>query len=308
MDDSMNVASVSRKAITLALSDIILDPGLQPRHRIDEATWEDYLYALIEGAVFPPGTVFREDAQHWLADGFHRWHAHKAAGLTEIATIVVRGTRLDALRFALGANAIHGKRREPGDYGSAYERAWKNGLVDKSDAAAVQALLRCTTQWAYRLTEAVRAEADAKRDADIAARKAAGQSNRGIARDTGLPSRTVDRAVASASKVNSLEMAHPDEPEPKPQSAVARKVKTLESGHPAEPKPLHPAQIEFDDMTSPRGQRWSALYDAVRTVNQLPSADDLFGDRYHRLDAAISPVLVEATARITEIYRRFFNV
>jgi hypothetical protein len=154
---------------------------------------------------------------------------------------VTPGTRLDALRFALGANAVHGKRRDPGDYRSAYARACDNGLVGPTDVAAVQAVLHCTKQWAYRLTEAARAEADAKRDADIAARKAAGQSNRAIARAVGLSHQTVARAT-SGPKTNSLEVDHPADP-----PSVLTDLP---------PRPMHPAQIEFNHMTSPSGLRW----------------------------------------------------
>jgi hypothetical protein len=290
MDDPMNVAAVSRKPITLALSDIILDPDLQPRQRIDEATCKEYLDALIDGAVFPPVTVFREGAQHWLADGYHRLHAHKAAGLTEIRAIVAPGTRLDALRFALGANAIHGKRREAGDYRAAYIRACDNGLVDPVDSDAVQALLRCTIRWAITLTEAARADANRARDAEIVARKAAGQSNRAIARDVGVSHQTVGRAV-SGPKTNTSQMDHPAEPKllhPLPANA---------------PKPLHPAQVEFNDMTSPRGQRWGTAPKSTGTrrvrIDRRTRAYQQGAARKERESAdRLSPLVKRATATI----------
>lgn len=277
----------------LALTDITLDADLQPRQRIDETTSEEYLHALVDGTAFPPVTVFREGAEHRLADGFHRFRAHKAAGSTEISAVVMPGTRLDALRFALGANASHGKRREPGDYRSAYARACHHELVEPTDAAAVRALLRCTTQWAYRLTEIARAKADAKRDADIVARKAAGQSNRAIARDVGLSHQTVARAT-SGPKAKGLEMDHPAEP-------------SLDLTDPSLCPP-DLARIEFDDLTSPSRQRWGALSDALRVVNDLPSAEELFNDRHRRLDVTIGPALMGARARIEEIHRRYFNL
>jgi ParB-like nuclease domain len=286
-------ATTTENSILVPLEDIALDVDLQPRQRIDKTTCEEYFDALIDGAVFPPVTVFREGAQHWLADGFHRWHAHKAAGRSEISAVVAPGTRLDALRFALGANATHGKRREPGDYRAAYYRASRQGLVDPTDVVAVQTLLRCTTQWAYRLTEIARASADAKRDADIAARKAAGHSNRAIARDVGLSHQTVARAT-SGPKTNGLKMDHPTE-------SSLDLSDTL-------PRPPHSAPTEFNDMTSPSGQRWGALIDALRVVNDLPSAEELFNDRHRCLDVAIGPALMGAKARIDEIQRRYFGL
>jgi hypothetical protein len=283
-----NEMSAAPTGVITMLADITLDADLQPRQRIDETTSEEHLHALVDGAVFPPVTVFLEGAEHRLADGFHRWHAHKAAGSTEISA-----TRLDAMRFALGANASHGKRREPGDYRSAYTRARDHGLIEPTDATAVQALLRCTTQWAYRLTESARADADARRAANIAARKAAGQSNRSIARDVGLSHQTVARAT-SGPKTNGLKMDHPTEPSLDLSDTL--------------PRPPHSAPTEFNDMTSPSGQRWGALIDALRVVNDLPSAEELFNDRHRCLDVAIGPALMGAKARIDEIQRRYFGL
>lgn len=276
--------AITRRPVTLAISDLILDPDLQPRQQIDRATWEEYLNALADGAIFPPVTVFRDGARYRLADGWHRFHAHQAAHAETINAIVVEGSREDAMRFALGANAVHGKRREPGDYRAAYDRAVKFRLVDATDAGAVQGLLRCTTQWAYKLSEPARVAADVARDAEIAERKAAGQSNRAIARDVGVVEGTV-RNVIGAQKINSLT-----------------------STHSTEPKPTHPAQLEYNDMTSPRGLAWGALYDALRAINELSAPELLFANRYRRLDAAIGPALTAAVARINDIHRRFFDV
>jgi ParB-like chromosome segregation protein Spo0J len=296
--DGMNVAAVAQKPVSLALSSIKLDAELQPRQRIDKETWEEYLNALTDGALFPPVMVFHDGETYWLADGFHRWHAHEAASLNEITAIVVEGSRDDALRFALGANAIHGKRREAGDYRSAYERARKHGLVDPADVAAVQALLRCTMRWATTLTEAARGDAARARDAEIAERKLAGESNRAIARDVGVDEKTV-RNVTSAEKRNTSKYPHPIEPRPLSAAPLPK--------NPTEPVPKHPAQVEFEDMTSARGQRWGALFDALRAINALPAADALFADRYRRLDVAIGPQLTEANFRLAEIHRRFFD-
>jgi FixJ family two-component response regulator len=73
----------------------------------------------------------------------------------------------------------------------------------------------CSMQLAYDPTETARKQIEAERDAAIAAAKAKGKSNRAIARETGIPSRTVDRA-ASGPKVQPAQMAHPETAAPKP--------------------------------------------------------------------------------------------
>ncbi len=96
----------------------------------------------------PPVLVVRDGEQHWLVDGFHRWHAHKALGLAEIAALVREGNALDALRASLRANAEHGKRREPADFRRGYQLAIKHQMVPPTDSEAVADLLRCSVRWA----------------------------------------------------------------------------------------------------------------------------------------------------------------
>lgn len=96
---------------TVNLSAIRTDGGTQPRAAIDFAIVEEYAQALATGATFPPAVVFFDGTDYWLADGFHRVHAHKTVDLAEIACDVRQGTRRDAILFSVGANAAHGMRR-----------------------------------------------------------------------------------------------------------------------------------------------------------------------------------------------------
>lgn len=100
---------------SLDLDAIRVDGGTQPRAIIDMAVVEDYAQAIGDGAKLPPVTAFYDGSEYWLADGFHRWHAHKALGLAEIETDVHQGTRRDAVLFSVGANAAHGLRRSNED-------------------------------------------------------------------------------------------------------------------------------------------------------------------------------------------------
>lgn len=99
----------------LNLDAIRIDGGTQSRVEIDNATVAEYGEALTAGAEFPPVIVFNDGADHWLADGFHRYHGHRAAGRVSIGADVRQGTVRDAILFSLGANASHGLRRTNAD-------------------------------------------------------------------------------------------------------------------------------------------------------------------------------------------------
>jgi uncharacterized ParB-like nuclease family protein len=96
---------------TVKLQQIRIDGGTQTRAVINNEAVAEYSEAVLEGAKFPPVDVFFDGAEHWLADGFHRYHAHKRAKVTDIAATVHSGSKEDALVFALGANQANGLRR-----------------------------------------------------------------------------------------------------------------------------------------------------------------------------------------------------
>lgn len=95
----------------LRLAQIRTDGGTQPRMSLNEATVADYQEALTEGAKMPPVTVFHDGVDYWLADGFHRFFAHKNIGALDIQAEVHQGTKRDAILHSVGANASHGLRR-----------------------------------------------------------------------------------------------------------------------------------------------------------------------------------------------------
>ena len=97
--------------IKLELGKIRLDGGTQPRKSIIEEAVKNYTELLLDGVKMPPVTVFFDGKDYWLADGFHRYHAHKAAGFKDIECDQKTGTKRDAFIFSLGANATHGMPR-----------------------------------------------------------------------------------------------------------------------------------------------------------------------------------------------------
>lgn len=90
---------------------IRLDGETQPREKIEEQQITDYAEDITKGDIFPAVSVFFDGKDYWLADGFHRYHAHKKLGLKTIECKVVNGTKRDAWIFSRGVNANHGLRR-----------------------------------------------------------------------------------------------------------------------------------------------------------------------------------------------------
>jgi hypothetical protein len=99
----------------MKLSDISIDGDLQIRESISDEAVADYYDVLREGAKLPPVVVFYDSAKYHLADGWHRYHAHKRAGMATIDADVREGTKRDAQLYALGANDSHGLRRSAAD-------------------------------------------------------------------------------------------------------------------------------------------------------------------------------------------------
>ena len=71
---------------------LTLDGGTQPRAEIDAALVEEYAAAWREGAEFPPVVAVYDGTHYWLADGFHRVHGAKAAGLEQIPAEIRQGS------------------------------------------------------------------------------------------------------------------------------------------------------------------------------------------------------------------------
>lgn len=113
-------ATTSDGAITMVLSrlpvsSIRIDGGTQSRVALHEPTVADYADVLRSGGDLPPVVVFDDGAEIWLADGFHRYHGHNAAGVADIGCEIHFGTRRDAVLYSAGANAAHGLRRTNAD-------------------------------------------------------------------------------------------------------------------------------------------------------------------------------------------------
>lgn len=126
------------------LDRIRMDGGTQPRSITDTDLVAQYSEAMLEGAAFPPVTVFFDGTDYWLADGFHRVHGAIGCGLADIECDVRQGTVRDAILFSVGANASHGLRRTNEDKRRAVMRllndaewcSWSNREIARVCAVA----------------------------------------------------------------------------------------------------------------------------------------------------------------------------
>lgn len=106
---------INARPKAVRLSEIRIDGGTQQRKSINQNVVEEYAEAIRCGAKFPPVTLFFDGAQYWLADGFHRFHASKAAELLDILAEVHEGINRDAILYSTGANGTHGIRLSNAD-------------------------------------------------------------------------------------------------------------------------------------------------------------------------------------------------
>src|SRR3954462_6478688 len=97
----------------LPLDELVLDPNLNLRDRLDDFTVERYAEAWQR---MPPVTVYEVEGQWLLADGLHRHAAAVMLGRKSIPAEIRAGTLEDALDFVAGVNLFHGlplTRTEP---------------------------------------------------------------------------------------------------------------------------------------------------------------------------------------------------
>ena len=125
------------KTRPVKLSEISIDSDTQQREKIDPVIVDEYAEAIICGAKFPAVTLFFDGAQYYIADGFHRYWAHKkVTGMLDILADVHDGMKRDARLFSFGVNAAHGLRLTNADKrksvtGMLADKEWSQWPDDK---------------------------------------------------------------------------------------------------------------------------------------------------------------------------------
>lgn len=93
---------------TLPVDVIRIDGGTQARTKIHEEMVAQYAENMRDGDEFPPAVAFFDGKEYWLADGFHRYHAHKTNKKSSMVCNIVNGTVRDAILYSYSANGKHG--------------------------------------------------------------------------------------------------------------------------------------------------------------------------------------------------------
>jgi hypothetical protein len=308
---------------------ITLQNVLQPRRRIDERIVQRYVAALEDGQELPPLTVVFDGMATWLADGFHRCMAYQEAGRIDAECIVHFGSKDDALRLSVGANANHGQPRTAEDLKRAYDLAVVHKLVDPLKVEEVRALLRCTRHEAEDLTREARQQADAVRLHRVVDLRSKGWSWARIGAVVGLSHTAVGKIIdglpsdpkfGNLSETRESFQAQPEvvapseepaaEEPPVPEAELdltAGAPDVLEEaavGGPAEDTPLED-YIKQQKETREQRMMWFEALEALERFAKLPTPRQLFENRDDSYDHLIGPALDAADAWIVAMGERW---
>lgn len=119
----------------VAIKDIVVDHSIQIRRGNREETIRRYEEAFEK---LPPVDLFKTSEGLLLADGFHRVAAGQRLGLRDVSANIHRGTREDALEFAVVANAKNADPLSPDERDEGIRRLknlhpdWTNASIAKA--------------------------------------------------------------------------------------------------------------------------------------------------------------------------------
>lgn len=94
----------------ISLNDIRIDGGTQQRPLCQEAL-QAYEERRRAHEDFPALQTVFDGKDHWLWDGFHRYHVARKVGDTVVMVEVTKGTQRDAVWLSFSANKDHGVQR-----------------------------------------------------------------------------------------------------------------------------------------------------------------------------------------------------
>jgi hypothetical protein len=229
----------SQGRTTIRVIDIIVDPDVQARVEVPEATIEEYVEAYRSGARFPPVVIFEGPDGKVLSDGFSRVEASKRAGKATIECEFRHGTKRDAMLYACGANADHGLRRTNADKRRAVTRLLEDKEWSKWSDSKIAKLCRVSNH----LVAEIRADL-----------------TRNSPSDEGTQERTYRTKHGTTAKMRTGKIGKRSKAKPQP------KPKT-------KPKPAETEDEKFERWVEELNDAGAAAHKAGKHVWQFPDDD-----------------------------------
>ena len=141
------------------LKKIRLDGGTQPRIKTNEEAVARYTEVLLNGGKMKEDpTVFFDGKDYWLADGFHRYHANKRAGYTEIKCDVMLGTKREAWIYSRGANHDHGMPRTAEEVRNSVVSCFNDVELSELSDKKIAEICKCSAMTVGRVRKSLELE------------------------------------------------------------------------------------------------------------------------------------------------------
>lgn len=211
---------------TVSINDMAVDPRLQMRTCMDQdaiAQYAEKIDSILEKhPIMVVSVTYPTGREVWyIVDGFHRYHAARAAERETLNIMLMRGSWEDAVQYAMTAN-------------------WANGMRPSKEAAkrSIEMLLETAPDFGYdskkvipwlagygipkstarNNTKKMREEIDELRDAKIEDLFTEGSSLREIASVVGASPQTVKNILDAVQNKPEAQTGQDDEEHPQPPS------------------------------------------------------------------------------------------
>lgn len=268
---------------TLTLDKVRIDGGTQARASINAECVAEYAERIKAGDTFPDPVAFFDGAEHWLAEGFHRYHALRRLERKKAEFDIRKGTLRDAILFAAAANSSHGLRRTSADK----RKAVKMLLADPEWAGKSDRWIAEACCVSHTFVGEVRGELEAK------ATGSSSSSTGNVASSNGKDAHDSEKSTAATTregKDGKTRTVEPTKPKYEKTSAETGKASTVAT-KPAEPDPpADTPEAKLAELQRPYREAVNAINEIRRTFSKLiedPKTGAHLGPPWNRIKKAL---------------------